>query len=133
MTRAHTHGGQVSVDLPEGVREREIWGGKEPSCWGLGWRVNHPGTELKFGAKEGLTYGHHGVSLPALSCPLLGRMDPAEAGADERAFGSAQAVGAMIWIEPESGVSLCVASPEPDMCYSEEFNLLSDKLREGIR
>ncbi len=45
----------------------------------------------------------------------------------------AQAVGAMIWIEPESGVSLCVASPEPDMCYSEEFNLLSDKLREGIR
>ena len=44
-----------------------------------------------------------------------------------------QAVGAMIWIEPESGVSLCVASPEPDMCYSEEFNLLSDKLREGIR
>ena len=109
MTRAHTHGDQVSVvslrtiprgsvhfsvderaqlctqprpcisamsfrgqDLPEGVREREIWGGKEPSCWGLGWRVNHPGTELKFGTKEGLTYGHHGVSLPAPSCPLPG-------------------------------------------------------------
>ena len=129
MTRAHTHGEQVSVELPEGVREREIWGGKDPSCWGLGWRVNHPGTELKFGTKEGLTYGHHGVSLPAPSCPCLDAWIPRKLTSAR--FG--QAVGAMIWIEPESGVSLCVASPEPDMCYSEEFNLLSDKLRQGIR
>ena len=67
--------------------------------------------------------------------PLLGEFVPGGRKLEltERAFWSAQAVGAMIWIEPESGVSLCVASPEPDMCYSEEFNLLSDKLREGIR
>lgn len=117
--------------LPAEVREERIYNGGPPSCWGLGWRVNHPGarhiiniiltqriapcsgtpdllslhcsvcyagTELKFGeANAGQIYGHHG------------------------------AVGAMIWCDPVSGVSMSVATPEPDMCYSDEFNLLSDR------
>jgi hypothetical protein len=58
----------------------------------------YAGTELKFGeANAGQIYGHHG------------------------------AVGAMIWCDPVSGVSMSVATPEPDMCYSDEFNLLSDR------
>eukprot|EP01046_Picozoa_sp_COSAG06_P005365 COSAG06_NODE_238_length_19422_cov_16.417741_27_plen_95_part_00 len=62
------------------------------------------GTELKFGeTNAGQIYGHHG------------------------------AVGAMIWCDPVSGVSLSVATPEPDMCYSDEFNLLSDRLMAGLK
>jgi hypothetical protein len=39
----------------------------------------------------------------------------------------------MIWCDPDTGLSLCVASPEPDMCYSAEFDLLSDTLVAGLR
>lgn len=103
MTSPQTHGEAPAIDsLPEHAREVEIYNGKPPSCWGLGWRVNHPGTELKFGLNAGRTFGHHG------------------------------AVGAMIWCDPDTGVSLCVASPEPDMCYSSEFNKLSDQLMAGV-
>ena len=89
MTRAHTHGpASTTPDLEPACDRREIFGGKQPSCWGLGWRVNHGGTELKLGTGAGpsaATFGHHG------------------------------AVGAMIWCDPSSGLSLAVASPEPDV------------------
>jgi hypothetical protein len=31
------------------------------------------------------------------------------------------AVGAMVWCDPSIGLSLCAASPEPDLCYSDEY------------
>lgn len=43
---AQTHGPPdppVVSTLPAEVREERIYNGGPPSCWGLGWRVNHPG------------------------------------------------------------------------------------------
>jgi CubicO group peptidase (beta-lactamase class C family) len=46
MTSPQTHGGggepAIADTLPARVREVEIYGGKRPSCWGLGWRINWP-------------------------------------------------------------------------------------------
>eukprot|EP01052_Picozoa_sp_SAG31_P044195 SAG31_NODE_7618_length_1639_cov_0.986364_1_plen_87_part_10 len=48
-TKPHTHGDTATVRLTQEVMHSEIWDGKQPSCWGLGWRVNHDSSELKFG------------------------------------------------------------------------------------
>jgi CubicO group peptidase (beta-lactamase class C family) len=63
MTATQTHGPAPAIaTLSEEKRSKEIYGGKLPSSWGLGWRVNHPGSELKFGnSNPGRTYGHHGA------------------------------------------------------------------------
>jgi hypothetical protein len=32
----------------------------------------------------------------------------------------------MVWHDPCSGVALCALTPDPDLCYSAQFNELSD-------
>ena len=67
MTATQTHGPTPALStLSEDKRSKEIYGGKLPSSWGLGWRVNFPGSELKFGnSNPGRTYGHHGAVILA--------------------------------------------------------------------
>ena len=66
-----------------------------PSCWGLGFRLNH--AERRFGELSPSTlFGHHG------------------------------ATGCMMWGHAASGVSCAVLSNLPELCYSLEFNKLSD-------
>jgi CubicO group peptidase (beta-lactamase class C family) len=48
-----------------------------------------------------------------------------EAGA-ENTFGHHGGAGAMSWADPESGTSFVCLTTEPTMCYSAEFNELSD-------
>eukprot|EP01050_Picozoa_sp_SAG11_P014345 SAG11_NODE_1757_length_4306_cov_6.485619_2_plen_174_part_00 len=97
MTTPHTHGPDATVALPESIRREAAWGGKPPSCWGLGWRANEDGAEKKFGENtSSQIFGHHG------------------------------AVGTMVWADPVSGLTVAAFTPEPDMCYSAEFNTLSD-------
>ena len=70
----------------------------EDGCWGLGWRINAEGSTRVFGTKSqsNQTFGAHGSS------------------------------GCMAWADPVSGVACVVLTPEPDLCYSTEFNILSD-------
>jgi CubicO group peptidase (beta-lactamase class C family) len=67
--------------------------------WGLGWRINSEGSARLLGTKT-----------------------------SSRAFGAHGSSGCMVWACPESGMACVVLTPEPDLCESEEFNVLSDLL-----
>jgi CubicO group peptidase (beta-lactamase class C family) len=69
-------------------------------CWGLGWRVNAEGSAPVFGteSRSSQTFGAHGSS------------------------------GCMVWADPTCGMACVVLTPEPDLCESSEFNVLSDML-----
>ena len=72
----------------------------DDGSWGLGWRINAEGSTRVFGTQSqgSQTFGAHGSS------------------------------GCMAWADPESGMVCVVLTPEPDLCYSTEFNVLSDLL-----
>ena len=72
----------------------------DDGSWGLGWRINSEGSTRVFGiqSQSSQTFGAHGSS------------------------------GCMVWADPESGMVCVVLTPEPDLCYSTEFNVLSDLL-----
>lgn len=44
----------------------------------------------------------------------------------ERLFGHHGATGAMMWCDAESGVSCAILTSQPSLCYSAEFNEISD-------
>ena len=70
----------------------------DDGCWGLGWRINAAGSANVLGTVSSTAFGAHGSS------------------------------GCMAWADPESGLVCVVLTPEPDLCYSAEFNALSDLL-----
>ena len=74
----------------------------DDGAWGLGWRVNH-----------------------ATGVPVLGTT----AGG---AFGAHGSTGCMAWADPRSGLCVVLLTPEPDLCYSAEFNHLSDLLQRAV-
>jgi CubicO group peptidase (beta-lactamase class C family) len=100
MCRCHTHGPDASLagSLPPAIRSGECG-----SIWDdkpashWGLSLRLNDGERKFGLHTPRTvFGHHGGA------------------------------GAMVWADPASGVSFACLTTEPTMCYSSEFNELSD-------
>lgn len=122
-TRPHTHGDQATVSLPDTITGNEAWGEKLPSCWGLGWRVNHDGAEKKFGEAAGSQI--FGTVLPRYTIPrvllLLLLHPPAHAPAP------APSSSVLLRPAPSSSSSSCsVLHPPPPHCTAMRQGLTPD-------
>ena len=104
------HGGAPPADLPgltlEGREEEAKASGQPWGLWPDAWGLGwrRNQAEKHFGSSNGSElYGHHG------------------------------ATGAMMWCDPTSGVSCAVLTSQPSLCYSDEFNTISDLVLSGSR
>lgn len=96
MCRCHTHGEVASIKLEENVARGGLIFGDAPASH-WGLGFRLNRGDRKFGSSgKDVVFGHHGGA------------------------------GAMAWTDPVTGGSFVCVTTEPTMCYSEEFNELSD-------
>lgn len=114
-------GGQLG-DVPRVLRSATVYDMLQCHTYGLSdYAQPHDDVSQGDSISSSTSSSHWGLGF------RLNRGDKkfGEAG-EEKTFGHHGGAGAMSWADPESGISFVCLTTEPTMCYSSEFNELSD-------